>query len=690
VKGILQRDLKVPQDPLPYFLWFSLALGLLPFLGLTGTALLVLLGIALPWAGLLLSRGPSSPNDLPPLPAWAMALFGGLAFCVLFGGVTSQDRWVAGDEIQGGMLALELSRGWHWDLFRTFGEISTVQARFASLLFKVSDSASFNFFFPSALFALAAVGVGCAAARCFLPRNTSLVLAVFLALQYWPLTLARLHYSVSLFLLWECLCLLCLGRFLGAQGPSRPRWAMGLGLCAGSGWVGFTCWPVVSCLVLLIALGDLWKKKASGWGPFLGLGSGLGLGLFPLLVAILRQDYGRHILGTAIGPSIDLSQQALVIFRYIGVLLGGTSEGLCLPAYGGFLSPPMGALFLLGTVELWRGRANPLPRVLALGLPWLMVPGFLTHGVETMRVLGVLPFVLVTCALGLGRLLSSFPRTRREGGLLVLLALLSLLDLQKIFAVGMEKAPLPEKRTYHRVLRDLSERTGPGYLLTGMDPHETDHSLTYFSFPFNKAWNPGLKARPAAWLAFVTEGHYAAPLSARFPSLRWVTPPGGTGAAPRRLLGILPLDPSLETHLKPWVDYYGFQQGWDLKLMGLADGAWFKPVLEDMKAHYPKVPKDPFLQSCYFEKLLFNYSRERTFYPEDRSMDRTNYGGVLKAAFEGSYRNEFLCQKYGRLLALEGDLEGAKRAFREALRSRPGDAWLLQQLRDLEKGVDRP
>jgi tetratricopeptide (TPR) repeat protein len=112
-------------------------------------------------------------------------------------------------------------------------------------------------------------------------------------------------------------------------------------------------------------------------------------------------------------------------------------------------------------------------------------------------------------------------------------------------------------------------------------------------------------------------------------------------------------------------------------------------MLKNLFDYFSLVPGDPFLQSCYFEKLNFNYSWEKTFYPEDASANWQNFSGLFQQSFEKSYQDVVLCEKYGRLLMTEGKYPEAKVMFEKALRQSPENPFLkyeIQQLVSPEKG----
>ena len=86
------------------------------------------------------------------------------------------------------------------------------------------------------------------------------------------------------------------------------------------------------------------------------------------------------------------------------------------------------------------------------------------------------------------------------------------------------------------------------------------------------------------------------------------------------------------------------------------------------------------------EKLTYQFSWENTFYPEDTWTNWKNFSGVFQESFNQSYQDAELCEKYGHLLAVEGDDAGAKKIFQKAMKLSPGNPWLKDEMKQLGLG----
>jgi hypothetical protein len=109
-----------------------------------------------------------------------------------------------------------------------------------------------------------------------------------------------------------------------------------------------------------------------------------------------------------------------------------------------------------------------------------------------------------------------------------------------------------------------------------------------------------------------------------------------------------------------------------------------------LKGLEPRVPRDPFLWSIFFEKLLFAYSWEKTFHPEDGRTKWLDFKRLFRTSFEKSVQDTVLCEKYGRLLASEGEAAEAKRVLGSALRKDPGNPFLKDLHDHLSSAPDQP
>jgi hypothetical protein len=84
-------------------------------------------------------------------------------------------------------------------------------------------------------------------------------------------------------------------------------------------------------------------------------------------------------------------------------------------------------------------------------------------------------------------------------------------------------------------------------------------------------------------------------------------------------------------------------------------------ILRPMINAYPSLPKSAFIQSCYFQKLLYLYSSEKTFNPGDTWCDFDHFSSVFHDSYNHSCQNAVLCGQFAQLLILENKSKEAKK-----------------------------
>ena len=151
-------------------------------------------------------------------------------------------------------------------------------------------------------------------------------------------------------------------------------------------------------------------------------------------------------------------------------------------------------------------------------------------------------------------------------------------------------------------------------------------------------------------------------------------------------MGLIWMDPQSGSRLSSWKSFYSFYSNLNFRIMDLANGKSRLDILKDMVASYDRVPRDPFLQSCYFEKLLFNYSWEKTFYPEESWTNWDHFSIIFTNCFDRSSQDLVLCEKYGRLLASEGQIIQSRVMLEKALVLSPQNPLLLYEIKQLDWG----
>jgi hypothetical protein len=706
LKKIFQAKLKISYHPWPYFLVFVFVFALLSagIRSLTGRLFLVLFGLVLPLglavaslqnpkptANPLYENEKSFPKGQVPWILWVLT--GILALGLRFWGLGGPGWWYEGDEVQNGMMGLELFRHWNWNLFETFGQIPTTLARLCTLFIALTHEPLASLQFATVFLSLLSVAGVYLASRQYFSRPFAVLCTLLCMFGLWPLWTARTGYPAALFLAWEMGVLYALGKWYSAARPSsKLRWSIVLGLVTGLGPYMLTPWPVVVLFVVLLMALKLWRLPRQTGLAFLVFSLGLLTALIPFGVCVLQGRYGAHILAVSVWNHFSILGPLRAGGAYLSALFWKCPLRLNPLPLGGLFNVLMGACFWVGALELWRFRGKTLVRALALGLLVFLSPGILSLGFESIRIFSALPLLLTVTAMGIVALASALPPSRQILFLVLLLSISTGLDAPRLYpslsGLWNRNAPAPfekdgNQQAYELLLPSIS-RQGPGYLFSELSPEAVSPTLAYATYFKNAAWNTDLPAGEVQWAAVLTDRHYQPFLVRRFPGGRWASlQPPAPGIAGRRVLGLLPVNDRNRPLFLAWRDFYGRLQNINWEILDLANGRPRTQVLMDLLNFYPKIPDDPFLQSCFFEKLVFNYTWEKTFYPEDSQANWSNFSEIFHDTFAKCYPDVVLYEKFGRLLAVEGQKEEARGIFEKALKLSPGNPWLKQEMREL-------
>ena len=665
------------SSPWFYFPVFLVSNTLLSYFNLSISARIAVgvLGLLLPVALWVKVPGPGSIHRsqefLPSLPVGIWIFLAVLAVGIRFFHLTTLSPWPFHDESLWGWMALRFNE--HGGGF--FPEGARFPAAYLwglSLLFKWLQPSLFTLWLLPALISTLTVTVGYAAARQFFSRSFSLLVVLVLAFSFWPLYLGRISDQTGLVLLAECAFALLLGLFLRASTPgARQGWALACGLAAGAGFYIFISWTTVAFLGGCVVLGKVLRGKPRPWRPLGVFGAGFLLVLIPILRSGLVGSFQGYLTGIGFwsGPH-DPWAQVRISFSYLTVIFWGAdlSTFALQPVWGGFLDPVLDAFFFLGLAEAWRaGRKVFLGVVAALGL--FLLPGMLTSSPEFFRVLPVLPLLIILCALGWRSLLLA----GKARSLVFRWALLGLafagLDLSHLFVKyhGIWDSPEVwrgygkslERYRAHPLLESLAQEKGPGLIYDGFLPGLCDQSLFVTTYSYNAAKNPLLSFQEARWAGVLANVNYKPFLQKRMPESRFFAlsegldrPDGGW------MLWVVPLDGTNRAVFE------GFQAASRAFECYPHEDPWV--LLPLLQRAAPAFGNDPFLRSCYAEKLADLSFRASGF------KDLAGSIAILQKGVQKGYPSANLYWRMGSFYRMLGDRNGARRAF-EAARRAPLD-----------------
>jgi hypothetical protein len=653
---------------------FSVSLKILIFLG----------GLFLPLAlACAVSAKPSprqkasffaEPFKTFSIPAWGWVLLAIAALLSRFGRLGSSVWWPVPDISLIARYLLDLDHQWHWRIFETREQVSSLPTYLSWLVFKLTGSTLVAVQFSPALLSWTALIAGYGAARLFFPKSISFTFFIFFAFSYWPLFIS----ITNPVLVWEALIFYCLGRLSQSSGKANLLpWFFLLGALVGAGpslaFAWFAMWFWLAALgVFLLIKGSVPTQKA--FWVFMGA---LLMTLTPFVITAWRDGYGGHIWAVGAWSGFTTwTAQLKVILNYFRVLFWGGPSGLWIPAGGGFLNVVLGSLFWLGVLELYRFRQTRLALVLISAFFLFLLPGLLSRDVETYRILLVMIPTLTLASIGLNTLLLHSPPAHRTVLLGLALVAACAPDLPRIITF-FQSPPLTrgmssfnERRIAYEVLKSVADEQGPGLIFSEMVPFTADNSLLVCSYPFNAALNPRLaEDQKTSWAAVFTDWNYVPALRVRFPLSRWKDLSPSPGTVPGLYqLGLIPFSENNRSLFNPWKNYCARIEQIDFEFINTPTGQPITQVLRDLLDFYPSVPHDSFLQSCFFEKLFYYYSFEKTFYPQDAWTRWENFDSFFHRSFSQSLQDSVLCQKYGQILEISGEPAGAEIMFAKARR----------------------
>ncbi|HEY5039631.1 MAG TPA: hypothetical protein VIJ93_11210, partial [bacterium] len=420
----------------------------------------------------------------------------------------------------------------------------------------------------------------------------------------------------------------------------------------------------------------------------------------PLGVAWLQQTYGGYIQYVwMFRPKEPWLPQVLSAFSDFSAFFFKTVIPRNLFAYkpfwGGYFNPLLASAFFLGTLELLRFRFLPLTRFLCLALGVLVVPGVLTGGVEMFRVVPILPILLVVVGLGITRLLISLKPPFRKTVFAAFFLISMGCDSFHLFSVYHSLWTQPrdnwfasksvERLRAYSILDGLRRKEGLGYVMSDLVPDLYDQSLTLATHGFNVGENPHLRPQNAKWAAFLVNIHYQPYLAQKFPESKWVWLASDLRSADGGLaLGIVPFPSSQSVLLTRYLQANGAMQALVPEVFENRDYKPREPVLKNLVRLYPFFKGDPFLESCFWEKIAENEYGDR------------QYGAqitALQMAIERGLPTAHLYNELGALYLRRSHYPQARRVFSKALRckfNRTSAAEGLKLLDETEKTGEKP
>jgi hypothetical protein len=692
-------------NPWIYFLVTALCLSALSYGTFHGEWALGIgvLGLLFPTFWAFQTASAYSPSEskwfqkewLPPKSLWFLASIAVLAVLARLYQLTSLASWPTFDEGLFSFISIGLLKKWDGKFFYSFAQVPFAFNWSLALFYKLLTPSLFSLWLYPALASILTLLVSFFAVRSFFSRTFSFFFFLLFSFSFWHLYLSRFCMGMVLAILWEMLVLGALGLFLKcSEGPSKRTAAYVLGFLTGSCVFVFTQWPVILALVSWVIYKTRAKKGMEILGgPFLRFIGPVLFLFFLFLLAALHDHYGDHIRGLwALNGNSQWEQQFLDILCYPKMIFFQPGDGKAnWLAWGGYLNPLAGSLCLVGILEIFRLRKFPLARWFWGGLFLCLMPGFLAKNVEIFRILPVFPVITVLCAFGAMALLKTAPPAKAMAIVMAILVLSSVVDLYHLFGPYHRMFGIPNPywaqvksepffKAYQILRRDYQPQ-GPGGVLTDLWAHSSDETLTLATYAFNTVRNPSLSTAQSRWVAVFMDANYKPFLARRFPQGRWfwlgsLSPNDESGL----VMGVIPVSEGNRTALLNWVKADQELQPVTSWIMSHAPWASREAAIELLNRSSSSMRGDPFLQSCFWEKVYVEQS------------DDNNHPGMLETLQRGLINGYPLAHFYneeGMLLQERGRSREARAAFEKALHSPLNLTSAGENLKILESSNER-
>jgi hypothetical protein len=354
-------------------------------------------------------------------------------------------------------------------------------------------------------------------------------------------------------------------------------------------------------------------------------------------------------------------------------------EGDYGPVGGGFLNPIAGASAICALLPVLQEGFARLKRIYAL-LFLFLLPGMLTRTPEFFRIVQAVPVLLVLAAIGLVTVAKTLPRPVRLVFLIGAVALSTLWDANRIFNVypSLWASPGPrwtsniksiEQYRAFTFLESFRKIRGPGRLFLFLHPESADPSLYVATYGSNLIRNLPLSAEEKPhWAAVVCNVHYLPFLRKRFPSMTWIDLSDGLSRIDGGLmLAVLPEGALEGADLSRWEGAESASRESTRAFLKRRTGTGYESVLADLLGRYGSFEDDPFLESCFWEKVYYLYLQNSAFGNAPREENLRLALEAVIQAHEKGYPAAHYFNEEGALWEHFGKLGLARQAFERAV-----------------------
>jgi 4-amino-4-deoxy-L-arabinose transferase-like glycosyltransferase len=619
----------------------------------------------------------NSEEWISPLPLSVVFLILVLAIVIRFCQLTSLSTWPISDEAIWGFFGMYLSQKWKWDFFYAFTQLPPFSFWSLGLFFKCFGVSLMSLWaFPAVLSALT-LPLAYWSVKSFFSKSVSIVFSCFWAFSFWPIYLDRLCTGHGLLILWQLLTFVILGCFL-SRLTIRPSigLALLLGICTSMGFYILFHAAIMAVYVIIIVIYAVLRYRPSDRKLLYAFLFSFFLGCLPIITAWLRLNHQGDYLHYlwAFKNNVSPLSQVKVIAQYIsGLFWGGDTYNYSYRAFGGgFFDPWLGSLFLIGLIQSLKNWKKEINFCLIFGLVLFLMPAFLTGEVEMFRMVLVLPFILIFCALGLQNLLKSASPQMSLVSFLTILIIVAFSDFYQLEityrnfwkanpGISLRYTKSLQRWKAYEILDQQNKKFGPGIILTEFDPTPYDQTLTIAAYPFNAARNPQLDYSKTTWAGVITNVNYVPYLYHQIPSSQWFPLSVGLDTSQDNLvLGIIPVTPSTSKTIYAWLEMEKNLWPVTYALFQMPYGQLNPDISKMLSQCRSVINNDPFLES-----LL----DERQFIYDMSNNDPIRALKDMQQALTSGYPAAHLYNNLGVLWFTLGNYANARESFKAALRA---------------------
>jgi hypothetical protein len=518
--------------------------------------------------------------------------------------------------------------------------------------------------------------------RQYFSKTISFVALWFLAFNFWAFFITRRCHASGALLFFACLVFYLLGASLLPPPHRRAKFFWLLALCIGIGFYSYTAWPVVAAMAVL----PIFLQTKSEFPP--AVKKLIAFILIPLIL-VLPLIHARLSAGGTIYIQGLLAGRPAGLDYLEALFWNGLRITRADPSNMGWLNPCLGALFLIGFLEVWRYRLFPWAKWVLWAFLIFLLPGILTNFFEIYRITADLPLICLLAALGFNAILSQFHFSKWKNiFIFFLLAFLSLgLDIYHYEGPGQLNDWnywISNKRHFEFVdfsraypILETAHRNGtPLSIMIALNNNNNcDQTLNVVTTPFDNVSNLGALNHSDQKAALLVNGNYEPFLKKEFPDSEWtwLSPdlPSDYGGF---MLGFIPINSSTVKILERWKKADdAFKRNNKILMDSVPDSA--DAGLKDLYAQYPIFHGDRFLESVFWDKVAY-FEEYQNKIPEAVV--------ALKNAAKDGYATAQFYSELGDLFAFNGYKKEAEGYFEKAIRCPVNRTTAVEKLKQLK------